>query len=407
MKTADPELMRAINRFHVLDVVRRYGPISRVEIVQRTELAPATISAITGGLIEENLILARAVEGVGTAARGRPRVMLELNREAAYVCGVKLAPHQISIAVTDYKADVVKTLSLPIRVARQAPEVVADILEDGIRRCVGDADLGLDRLGGIGIGLPGFIDGRNGLCVWTPILGAPDVPLAQMVRDRLGVPTTVENDVHLVTLAEHWFGHGRDSDSFAVVAVEDSVGLGLFLNGDVHRGAAGMGTEFGHTKYTLDDGLPCRCGQRGCIDAYVSDHGIVTRARALLGAEAGPITPDDPRAIGRLRDLARAGRAEIRALFAEAGAILGFAVGNLITLHSPPKVIVAGSAIQARDLMEPALLAAIDRVVPVPIRRGTEIILHEWSDDAWARGAASLVLRQLYEAPWNGQGMPR
>ena len=62
MKTADPELMRAINRFHVLDVVRRYGPISRVEIVQRTELAPATISAITGGLIEENLILARAVE---------------------------------------------------------------------------------------------------------------------------------------------------------------------------------------------------------------------------------------------------------------------------------------------------------------------------------------------------------
>jgi len=187
MKTADPELMRAINRFHVLDVVRRRGPISRVEIVQHTELAPATISAITGGLIEENLILARAVEGVGTAARGRPRVMLELNREAAFVCGVKLAPHQISIAVTDYTADVVQTLSLPIRVARQAPGVVADILEDGIRRCVGDADLGLDRLGGIGIGLPGFIDGRSGTCVWTPILGTPDVPLAAMIQDRLGI----------------------------------------------------------------------------------------------------------------------------------------------------------------------------------------------------------------------------
>src|SRR4029450_13588213 len=128
MKTADPELMRAINRFHVLDVVRRDGPISGAEIVQRTELAPATISAITGGLIEENLVLARAIEGVGTAARAPPRVMLELHREAAFVCGVKLAPHQISIAVTDYKADVVRTLSLPIRGARQAPEVVADIL---------------------------------------------------------------------------------------------------------------------------------------------------------------------------------------------------------------------------------------------------------------------------------------
>src|ERR1700743_814046 len=106
MKTADPELMRAINRFHVMDSIRRHGPISRVEICGRTDLSPTTVSAITAALIEDGLIVARPIGDVRDAARGRPRVMLELNPEAAYVVGVKLAPDQITIAATNFRADV-------------------------------------------------------------------------------------------------------------------------------------------------------------------------------------------------------------------------------------------------------------------------------------------------------------
>jgi DNA-binding MarR family transcriptional regulator len=97
MKTADPELMRAINRFLVMDAIRRSGSISRVEISERTELSPTTVSAITAALLEDGLIIPRQVAPAPDQVRGRPRIMLELNPAAASVCGAKLAPNKITI----------------------------------------------------------------------------------------------------------------------------------------------------------------------------------------------------------------------------------------------------------------------------------------------------------------------
>ena len=119
MKTADPELMRAINRFHVMDAIRRSGPVSRVEISESTELSTTTVSAITAALLEDRLIVPLHVGALRDAARGRPRVMLKLNPDAAHVVGVKLAPDQITVAVTDFCGDVVSSLGLPVRIDRQ------------------------------------------------------------------------------------------------------------------------------------------------------------------------------------------------------------------------------------------------------------------------------------------------
>src|SRR6202142_90075 len=116
MKTADPELMRAINRFHVMDAIRRSGPVSRVEISQLTELSATTVSAITAALLDDRLIIPLQVGAVRDAGRGRPRVMLRPNPDAARVVGVKLAADLISIAVTNFCADVLRTLALPIRI---------------------------------------------------------------------------------------------------------------------------------------------------------------------------------------------------------------------------------------------------------------------------------------------------
>jgi hypothetical protein len=159
MKTADPELMRAINRFHVMDAIRRFGPISRVEISQFTELSPTTVSAITAALLDDRLIIPIQVGAVREdAGRGRPRVMLRLNPDAAYVVGVKLAPDQITVATTNFCADVLHSLTLPIRVDRQPAPVIADLVEDGVRRCVSDAHLAMEKIAGICVGLPGIVE---------------------------------------------------------------------------------------------------------------------------------------------------------------------------------------------------------------------------------------------------------
>ena len=135
MKTADPELMRAINRFHILDTIRRFGAISRVEIGERTVLSATTVSAITATLLDDGLICTRHEGDLrGGGSRGRPRVMLTLNPEAARVVGAKIASNRLVFCVTNFQGDVLASLTLPVRVDRLPVEVIADLVEDGVRR---------------------------------------------------------------------------------------------------------------------------------------------------------------------------------------------------------------------------------------------------------------------------------
>jgi|SRR3954451_3934181 len=397
MKTADPELMRAINRYHVIDVIRRYGPISRVEITERTELSPATVSAITGGLIEDGIVNIRHVSVEGLA-RGRPRVMLELNGEAYHVAGVKLSLHRISIAVTDFKGSVLHSLIIPVRISRQSPEVIADLVEDGVRQCVSDSGLDMSGISGIGVGIPGIIDGTRGISYWSPVLGPDEVPFGRYISERIGKPALIENDANLVAVAENWFGHARDRSTFAVVTVENSIGMGLFIDGKLYRGAHGIGAEFGHVKIE-PDGPRCQCGQSGCLDAYASDSGIVALARA-----DGLIRTDDDRPVHQIiTDLARRAASDdgLAALFRRAGQMLGLGLANVVNVLNPPLIIVSGEGLRAGGLITDALLASLDRHVLPTLREATEVIFHPWGDEMWARGAASLVLCQIYEVPWD------
>ena len=398
MKTADPELMRAINTFHVLDTIRQNEPIARVEIAARTELSRATVSAITAALLQDELIAVRHVDAPDGVGRGRPRVMLALNPNAAYVAGVKLSVRQISVAVTNFRADVLATVQMPIRTERQPVEVVADLVEDGVRQCVSDAGLSMAQLDGLGIGLPGHIDGRSGTVLWSPIFGAVSVPLADLMQSRLNTRVTVDTDANLVALAENWFGQARGLASFAVVTVEDSVGMGLIVNGELYHGAHGMGAQFGHI--CLDpDGPLCRCGQRGCIDAYASTHALAEAAAPAANVIGLP-TLAPAQSLGAVAERARDGESGAGAALLRAGDALGQGLATIIALLAPPKVLLSGNALRAGSILGDAILAAVERRVRPPLSAATEIVFHPWDDAAWARGAASLVLRQIYGSPW-------
>lgn len=377
MKTADPELMRAINRFHVMDAIRRFGPISRVEIAERTDLSPPTVSAITAALIEDELIVPQTLGTVRDAARGRPRVMLALNPDAAYVVGVKLAADQITVAATNFRADVLKTLSLPIRVDRQPVTVIADLVEDGVRRCIADAGLAIGKINGVCIGLPGIVERASGRCRQSPIFRESDVPFGDEVTARLGVPVIVDSDVNLVTLAEHWFGHGRGLDDFVVVSVEHNLGLGIMHNGELFRGANGLGPDLGDFLVRQPNGrnTPARL-EAIVVDALAEDAHASNGANGDVAAET-------------------------------AGDALGFAIAGIITLFAPPKVILAGAAFRTDDRLVRPVRAAVKRYTPPGLADVSDVVIHDWGDDIWARGAAAMTLRELYGAPWSTTGPAR
>ena len=276
MKTADPELMRAINRFYVMDAIRRFGPVSRVEISQLTELSPTTVSAITAALLDDRLIVPLQLGAVRDAGRGRPRVMLKLNPDAAHVVGVKLAHDQITVAVTNFCADILRSIALPIRIDRQTASVIADLVEDGVRRCVSDAGLDIAQISGVCVGLPGVVERAAGVCRQSPILQERDVPFGADLSHRLGVPASIDSDVNLVTLAEHWFGQARGLNDFLVVNVERSLGLGILHNGELFRGANGLSPDLG------DLMVRPLVGGGGRLADFASEASVLIEAEALL-----------------------------------------------------------------------------------------------------------------------------
>ena len=398
MKTADPELMRAINRFHVMDAIRRFGPLSRVEICDHTELSPTTVSAITAALLDDSLITSEHTGAVRDAARGRPRVMLRLNPDAAHVVGVKLASDQISVAVTNFCGDILHALTLPIRVDRQTAAVVADLVEDGVRRCVGDAGLEMSAVSGVCVGLPGVVERAAGVCRQSHVLRERDAPLGPELAQRLGVPTSIDSDANLAALAEHWFGQARDLNDFLVVNVERSLGLGILHKGELFRGANGLSPDLG------DFMLRASSDGGGRLADIATEAAVLLEANPLLRGGEWERSARPERAMSALLSRADAGDAACARVLANAGEALGFAIANLITLFAPPRVIVSGRAMATSRHFIAPLRATVAALLPSSLADVSEIVVREWSETLWVQGAAAMTLRDLYGAPWGTTG---
>jgi len=203
--------------------------------------------------------------------------------------------------------------------------------------------------------------------------------------------------VNTLTLAEMWFGGGQGIDFFLIVTVGRGVGLGIVVNGQFYRGARGGAGEFGHT--VIDpEGPTCECGKRGCLESYVGDPGLVRMATeaANRGEIPGPIT-----SMSDLLAKAQADEVGARAVFARAGDILGQGIANLLNIFNPQKIIISGEGTRAGDLLFGPMRESIARNVMPGLAKDTSIQIDAWGDDAWARGAASLVLHELFESPLN------
>ena len=401
MKTADAEFMRAINRFHVMDAIRRHGPIARVEICERTDLSPTTVSAITAALLEDGLIMTRQMGAVRDAARGRPRVLLELNPDAARVVGVKIAPHRIVHVVTDFQGDVLAELTQPVRVDRQSAEVIADLVEDGVRRCVADAGLALDQVESLCVALPGVVEYATGLVRQSPILRGSDVPFGKALFQRLGLSTLVESDANAITIGEHWFRQCRDLDDFVVVTVEHSLGLGVMHGGELFRGAKGI-------SFNLGELVTASSGNGEAVMSRLADHAAEPAILAPLSDR-----PEFREALrlGHAMRLAaeriRAGDNALTASALRAGEALGLAIANLVTLFAPPRVILVGSTLVLGEHLMTGVRNALAQALPQWLAEVSEIAVDNADDTAWARGAAAAALKELYGAPWNTTGPVR
>ncbi|MGH2534373.1 MAG: ROK family protein [Thermomicrobiales bacterium] len=380
LRSANRQTMREINQALVLGAIRDRGPISRTEVADVTRLSPGTITGITAALIDQELVV-EVEEGISTG--GRRPILLALNHRAGLVVGVKLTETHVTVALTDLGADLVERQEIALGDDRSPEAVVAQLvgLVEEVRACHPG-----HRLFGLGLGMAGVIDRPAGICRFSPFLHWRDVPLRHLLEERLGLPVVVENDVNALAMAELWFGAGAGVPDFLVVTLGRGIGLGMVLDGRLYRGGHGGGGEFGHL--TLDvDGPRCNCGKRGCLEALVAEPAIVRAVHAATGKDF---------AIDEAAARARAGDQAIRVVFEAAGRTLGLALAHLVNLFNPTLLIVGGEGAPTLDLLQGPMEQTLRLNCFDGLLDDVRLVVEPWGDDAWARGAAGLMLDELF-----------
>jgi len=372
-------MSRDYNRVAVLRLIGGSGPIARVQIAEQLGLSPATVTAVTRELLGRGLI---RVADRRPSKGGRPRVLLELVAGAATAFGVKIAPDHLVGVRVDLDGEVLEQFEEPLDVAATG---VVERIGELLARWIGPSGSG-SRLLGLGLGVPGAVDADRGL-VSAPSIGWEQLPLAQLLHDRLGVPVLVDNDVNTLAVAERLYGRGRNVDDFLTVTIGRGIGLGIIAGGDIYRGFGGGAGEFGHVTAS-EDGALCTCGKRGCLEAMVADPALVSEARRrkLLSRRAG---------IDGLRELADSGDPSACELYGQAAAILGRSVADLVNILSPRLVLISGEGTQGWPHMGESFEQSL-RAHLFPPLRGVAVEVDPWDDAKWAVGAAALVLRPTF-----------
>lgn len=378
------ELLKAINRTSILNIIKTYGPIARADIAQRANLSPATVTSLTAELIRDGLIYEKQE---GSSRGGRPPVLLALDSTAVYVVGIKLAEEHATMALTNINANIAAKDT--VQLVERDPERTSDQLAEGVLNLLRAVQVNPGRLLGIGVGLAGIIDSANGICRVSPHNGWQEVPFAKLLEDRLDCLVYLDNNVNSLTLMEQLYGAGQHVRDFLVITVGRGVGMGMVIKGRVYRGAHGGGGELGHI--VVDpEGFLCNCGNRGCLETFVAEPWLLRRAK-LNGLDVS--TPEE------LRAAAQAGHTVALEVLEKAGRLLGQAMANLVNLFNPELILISGEGVRMGDFLFGPMRQAMRLHIFKQLAEHLEVRIEPVSDDAWARGAACLVLNNIFSVP--------
>ncbi|MEM9580748.1 MAG: ROK family protein [Pseudomonadota bacterium] len=382
-------------RQEVFEHVRAHGLAARADITHALDISAGSATTLTADLIASGLL--REVQSAPReTGRGRPRVDLEVVAEAAYVIGIKLSLSRHSAVLADFAGNVIASSTLPSHEARRN---LADLLSETemlIETLIETSPVSRADVKAIGIGLPGIIDHSTGRVAWSSLLAERDERMAAVFSDHFAIPVALDNDANMVTLAELWFGEGRAMADFAVVTIESGVGMGLVLGNEIYRGAHGMGMELGHTKVQLDGAL-CRCGQRGCLEAYVADYALTREAATALDRGFDRTAPDEDVLVA-LMEQARSGNASAETIFRRASRYLSLGLSNVVQLFDPALIILSGQRVQLDHFFTEDVVEAMQKLTLTEGRKPCRVAVNAWGDLVWARGASALALSVMTDA---------
>ena len=358
--------VRKQNRMRVLAAVRRAGMASRTDIGGDTRLSAATISAITSDLLAEGVLMHSSADGADefqpqvSSGRGRPKVALMVNPDAALVCTAYFHISSVSSAVADYAGNRLSSCSEPVKPASMTLDEIRICLINSVENALKAAHMKQSDLCRISIGFQGVANVDGSRILWTPICDQRNIPVQDWLQDYFGVPALVANDCDMIALALTWREPEKYGDNFAAVLLAHGVGMGLFLRKNIVNGTRSSAVEFGHMTYSPEGAL-CRCGNLGCIEAYAGDYAMdrMVKGEPENALPSGLFDPPDLDGIANA--VVQGNKNAIRAV-ETAGSAIGTGLASLFALVDSFPVVFVGAGARLFPQMEPSIRKALTTV---------------------------------------------
>lgn len=368
---------QALSSRAVLQALIAIGPVSRASLANILGVSRATISALSRDLIEAGVLREHKVAH-DSGKLGRPSILLELDATRGYFAGVSVERGACLLVLADMRGDVFGELRLGFS---SDPVELAAIIGAGLEALLDMSGTPISRVLGLSVALAGFVNHDQDTCFRSAILGWHDVAFAALVQRHVGIPVSLENNANAAAVGEKLFGRSRELQNFCVVTVGDGIGCGHYIDGRLFRGHAGGAGELAHCTIEID-GLPCRCGKRGCLDTIASRQVMLAAARnAGLSVTS---LPD-------IEALAATGNVAAIRVLHRAGAALGLAISHLIQITNPQRVVIVGVEDSLGSLFRTVTRQNIEANVLPQLGSLTDIRFDDVTANFQARSAASIA----------------
>ena len=378
------ETLSGAAQSEIFQILRDGQPRTRSELAALTGLARSTVAARVDALLR-----ARLVSPIADAAStgGRPSRQFTFNGTRHGVLGVDIGATHAHIALADLHGTMLVDTEVSISVAEGPTRVLGWVIEEA-RRLLEQVEAQID-LRAVGVGLPGPVEHATGRPVDPPIMPGWDrFDVPGLLTEALGVPVLVDNDVNVMAVGEH-HDYWSDIEDLLFLKVATGIGAGVITGGRVHRGAQGIAGDIGHVWVPEADGVLCRCGSLGCLEAIAAGPAIASKLQERGMDVEG--TPDVVAAVMR-------GDVDAIREVREAGRIIGRVLTTCVSLINPAVIVLGGPVSNAGDhLLAGAREIIYTRSAPLATSN-LQIVRSRGGDKAAVSGASSMAIQHVLSA---------
>ncbi|ABY92056.1 ROK family transcriptional regulator [Thermoanaerobacter sp. X514] len=399
LRIGNKELIKDINRSLVINEIRMNGPISRTDISKNLNLGLSTVTNIVEELESQNLV---HEVGEADSTGGRKPILLEFNYNYGYIIGIKIEENNLIFALTNLKSEIIEKRVVPFKKGTNSNTVLNMVVEN-IEKLITKIPYNKNLMG-IGVAVSGLVDQQKGKLIYSGMLNWSNVEIGNILENKFNVPVYIDNDVNAYTLAELWYGHGRELNNFIVVTYGSGIGSGIVINKKLYTGDFGGAGEIGHM-VLVAEGRKCECGQRGCLEAYASEDFIVDYIRDNIKMYSeSKIDLTEDLSIEKVYEYAKEGDMLAIDVLRLSAKYLGYGLLSVINLLNPSTIILAGEGMIAKDIILPVINDIVKNNFFKMHEKKVQIKVSELGDEGWVIGASTLAISKLFEIPlYEGQ----